>query len=738
MFKARKTSVISLAAVTLVLSFLVPVHAAPLSEQSQEISQVTTVTNEPDALLKKASAQQLLGQHYKAIATLRKAMGYFKNIADNKNISIILSSLGYSYTQTGQFDRAHSTLDKCIKITCNSYPGIMASAYNNLGLLYEVQASHDKAVHAFEEALRFTVQDIARIKISSNIVRIKAESKKYSIKHDDIENIVLQIDKLEPSATKANFYINIGTTANLLYQHSSQNEVFWKNLALNLMRKAHELGEKMDNKITSSYATGYQGQILYENGDLDKSIILTNKAIFYAQAAESPESLYLWQWQHAKLLNHLKNPDQAIISYRNAIDTLQSIRNDINLTVQARQKSFRTTAENIYFELADLLLQRASRKNDIALKQNDLKEARHRIEQLKTVELVNYFGNECVAELKERTVELDKIGNNTAIFYPVLLDNRLELLLTLPSGIHQITVPVSKDIVINETRLFREKLEKRTTRQYLHHAQKLYQLLIEPVYNKLNKNNIKTLVIVPDSALRTIPLGALHDGKEYLIEKFSISYTPSLYVTDARSLPRENMQILASGLTESVQGFPALPNVGAEIESINKIYNSKILKDRDFSESNIRTAITEKPFTIVHFATHGQFNSNPDETFLLTYDNKIKMNQLRSLMGISNYREKPVELLTLSACQTAAGDDKAALGLAGIAISAGARSALATLWFVNDEATSKLVSDFYTHLANPDISKADALRLAQIELIKERRYRHAAYWAPFLLIGNWL
>jgi CHAT domain-containing protein len=107
-------------------------------------------------------------------------------------------------------------------------------------------------------------------------------------------------------------------------------------------------------------------------------------------------------------------------------------------------------------------------------------------------------------------------------------------------------------------------------------------------------------------------------------------------------------------------------------------------------------------------------------------------------MSLSQYRDQSVELLTLSACQTAAGDDRAALGLAGVAVKAGARSAVATLWFINDQASSQLVTEFYRQLQNPEISKAQALQQAQLMLVNDRRYQHPGYWSPFLLIGNWL
>lgn len=141
----------------------------------------------------------------------------------------------------------------------------------------------------------------------------------------------------------------------------------------------------------------------------------------------------------------------------------------------------------------------------------------------------------------------------------------------------------------------------------------------------------------------------------------------------------------------------------------------------------------------MHIASHGQFDRNPNNTFLLTYDDKLTLDKLQSLLGFSQIRENSVELLTLSACQTAVGDERAALGLAGVAIKAGAKSALASLWFVNDESTSQLIVEFYRNLLNqPQWSRAKALQQAQQKLAATLAYQHPAYWAPFLLIGNWL
>jgi CHAT domain-containing protein len=161
--------------------------------------------------------------------------------------------------------------------------------------------------------------------------------------------------------------------------------------------------------------------------------------------------------------------------------------------------------------------------------------------------------------------------------------------------------------------------------------------------------------------------------------------------------------------------------------------------DEKFVIERFEDELSERPYGIVHIASHGEFSADVRESFLVAYDGKLSMDRLAGMVAATRFREdQPLELLTLSACQTAAGDERAALGLAGVAVRAGARSALATLWFVHDQASTDLVTEFYTQLENPGVSRAEALRRAQMKLLHAHHYRHPGYWSPFLLINSWL
>ena len=234
-------------------------------------------------------------------------------------------------------------------------------------------------------------------------------------------------------------------------------------------------------------------------------------------------------------------------------------------------------------------------------------------------------------------------------------------------------------------------------------------------------------------------MAALHDGQHYLVEKYNIAVSQGLQLLQPRSLIRKQLKVLLGGLTEARQGFSALPAVESELNQISSEMRSKVLLNQKFIKTTIEEQIYAEPFPIIHLATHAQFSSNADNTFLLTWDGRINVKDLdRLLRGRERENTNPIELLVLSACQTAVGDKRAALGLAGLAVRSGTRSTLATLWSVRDQSTAELMAQFYRELTQKEVNKAEALRQAQLTLLKKPKYEHPFYWAPFVLVGNWL
>jgi CHAT domain-containing protein len=278
-----------------------------------------------------------------------------------------------------------------------------------------------------------------------------------------------------------------------------------------------------------------------------------------------------------------------------------------------------------------------------------------------------------------------------------------------------------------------------TLQNFLEPSQQVYDWLIRPVEAELAATGIKTLVFVPDGAIRNIPLSALYDGKQYLIQKYSVAIAPGLQLVDPQPLKRQKLQVLAFGLTKARQDFPPLPNVQGELERIKAEVESEVVFNESFTNSNFKDAIKRYPFPVVHLATHGEFSSEATNTFVLTWDDRVTAQDFTNLLGIEQgNRTRPIELLVLSACQTAEGDERAALGLAGVAVRAGARSTLASLWFVSDEATSLLMTEFYRELSNTQETKAEVLRRAQAAVLQNEQFSHPYFWSAFILVGNWL
>ncbi|MGH7293155.1 MAG: CHAT domain-containing protein, partial [Myxococcota bacterium] len=336
-----------------------------------------------------------------------------------------------------------------------------------------------------------------------------------------------------------------------------------------------------------------------------EALALSRRALFAAQQANAPESLYRWHWQVGRILAAQGALAEAIPSYQQAVLVLSGIRFDMAHGYATGGGSFREAVGPVFYELVDLLLRTAPEPSDAPAHQARLREARETLERLKAAELRDYFRDECVDAMQAKVESLDAAARSALVIYPVVLPDRLELLLTFPSGMRRATVPVRAEVLTSEVRTFRALLEKRTTRQYLAHAQQLYDWLVRPFADQLEGLGVDTLVFVPDGPLRIIPMSALHDGEHFLIERYAVVTTPGLSLTDPRPLDRLNMRVFLSGLSESVQGFPPLAHVPAELDAIHTLYGGDVLLDEQFRAPRFEAELDQSEWSVVHVATHG-------------------------------------------------------------------------------------------------------------------------------------
>ena len=577
-------------------------------------------------------------------------------------------------------------------------------------------------------------------------------------------------------------------------------------------------------------------------GKLDQSLEKYQSSLVIFQSIDDRKGKALTFRELGFLFISKKQPELAIVFFKQSVNVWESIRQDLKKLSLADQKTYTKTVANTYRELADLLLQQdrileaqqvldllkvqelddylrnvrgnnqtvqgtalqAPEQNLIALG-NELADLQNRDRQGKlttpkdkdrlallvgqekdaTKQFQAFLQNPEVRKIVEQlrrnedneNVNLEQYNqlkkllaksSNAVLFYPFILDDRLELILTTPNAppIRR-TVKVTRDELNRTISNFRTAL-KTPSNDPRPLANKLYTWLIQPLEAELKQAGAQTIIYAPDGSLRYIPLAALHDGKQWLVEKYRINNitATSLFSLEPKTL--ESFRILLAAATQQqvikVGGksidFSALPAAGKEVEAIaTNLGTATKLIDTRFTKAAVETSMNSH--TIVHLATHGQLVVGTPEDSFIVFGNQeaATMSEIR-LWTLTN-----VALIVLSACETGIGeklgDGKEILGLGYQMQRAGARAAIASLWKVDDGGTQILMTAFYTALKQK-VSFVEALRQAQIALIyanqpagsrprgtieltrtdvsskTQGQLSHPYYWAPFILIGNGL
>lgn len=690
-----------------------------------------------ETFAKLSQAYQGLGQHRDALKAAEKALLLAKQNKDERQTAEALSHMGNALNTLGEKARAHQALEEGLRIARSlGEASLSAGILNDLGNLLASEEKNEEALRAYKESVAVAgdrAPTAAPALVNGATVCWRLEQ--YGEAESLLDRALPLLQGAEESCYKAHALITAGLLYSDLRSVLPGRETALGIQASTALTEALRVSQSIGDTRTLSYAYGSLGSLYEKEARLEEALKLSKGAVFYAQRSQAPESLYRWHWQSGRILRRLGRTEEAITAYRHALTHLQTIQQEMASCTGGPDPSFGKTAGALCSQYVDLLLGYAASAED---SQGYLMEAREALELVKVFELRDYFKDDCVDAARYVEKKLDVLSETALIIYPILLQDRLELLVRFPESLRRYTVGVSRERLTREVREFRGKIEKRTTGEFLPHSQQLYDWLIRPFEKDLAARNIDTLVFVPDGALRTIPMAALHDGERFLVQQYATAITPGLNLTDPRPLRRDQVKVLALGLTESVQDFPGLPYVSGELKAIHELFGGLSLLNQDFVAARVEEELRRQPFSIVHIASHGHFGKEVEDTFLLTFDARLTMDRLGDYVGLFRFREEPLDLLTLSACETAAGDDRAALGLAGIAIRAGARSALATLWHVSDPTSYRLVVEFYRRLQTSDVSRASALQAAQLALLRDPRYDHPCYWAPFLLINNWL
>ena len=516
-----------------------------------------------------------------------------------------------------------------------------------------------------------------------------------------------------------------------------QREIRPLSVALQFAQEAKRVAQQLSNKRALSYAIGTIGNLYTQFGQSSESKQYLEEALSLAQSVQAWDIAYQWQQQLGRLYQQSGNRELAIKAYEGAVNSLDQVRGNILSINPDIQFGFKEKVEPVYREYMRLLL---------AAPKPNLKQVIQVNERLQLAELENYL--QCVKLDLVSLSELKNVNSLPAVVHVINLGEQVEVIVQdSEQSLHRHSANAEL-VRRNAGNLLVNLQDKRfayTDEQLIRsYSQELYNLLIAPVKSYLPKAG--TLVFVLDSSFQGLPIALLHDGENYLLTQYSISVTLGSQLRQPLALQLGQLRALIAGISKKSPSFNApnaprdlapLPEVENEVADIkeNTISTVELLNEK-FTSDRFQQKIDTSVFPVIHITTHGQFSSDPEKTVILAWNQAINVRQLNRLLR-SNGNQDSIELLVLSACQTALGDERSALGIAGVAVQAGARSTVASLWLVDAKSTAILMGQFYKGL-KAGLSKAEALRQAQITLLSNPEYQHPFYWAPFILVGSWL
>lgn len=695
--------------------------------------------------------QGSLDSDLKAIEILQNSLNVAREIEKPVYVYSALNSLGNVYINLARDRYNRANLARSID-RGNNASKLEKEAIDRLEI----------ALKQFNNALKI-VQNLkndpnGEIKTLLNLITVYNDLGREKLAREKLESALIVWERLPNSRQKiyaAVTLANLLETREINLEHFSRNNkcirAEFRERAKELLKKAIEIGELLAATRAKSFAWGELGHIYECERNFELALKYTRKAIATSDTNfNARDSTYLWEWQIGRIFQKKGEKQAAREAYQRAVFILETIKKDILIASRDFQFNFQASINPIYRELIKLKLEQQSgqEQTQLSLKTETWQSVIDTSDALKLAELQNYLGEDCTVEIIEPSERKKLISKyKAAILNFIIFNDRSAVLLTLPNGKKQLYwLEIERKTLNAKVNEFRTGLERYRDLNYdPTPAIELYNLLIKPFAEQLRQTEVETLVIIPDGALRTIPIAALHDGKQFLIERYDIATTTGFKIEESRK--NLNFQVLALGVTEAAtidnRTFPPLANVQIEIDRIKTLFpNTEVLLNQNFRSDRVSDKLNQKPFNILHIATHGQFSYEANNTFLvLGNERKLNLKNLYDLLSATEGRYNSIELLVLSACETAVGGEGTAfLGLGGLAVQAGIKTAVATLWFVQDASTADLVGKFYENLLDNNFTRVGALSEAQRALIRGDyggEYTHPAYWAPFILIGNW-
>lgn len=697
----------------------------------------------PDDIASRAAALRRDGNFRLAIDLLEEERARTGESCSPK----VLGELGVAYFQSHRLPLAESRLLEAYAKTQNAIE--RAAIANDLGNLYASGGRTNQAIDYYRTAEESGNLETS-VTASLNAARLSPAEARLAA----LGAIQERVSDVQDSRERARFSINLGSQARSIGQQGTQ-------LAFENLERARVWATHARDPRVLAEALDELSQLYEDNGRGSDALRLATQAIAQLRSDDAPEMMIGLQWRRGRLLRAQGLNEPALAAYQAAVEQVEAIRQDIPIEYVDGRSSFRETLEPIYIGLADLLLRRAGGATGTE-RSLLFRRARDAVELIKQTELQDYLGDRCVVTSLS-VGDASRVASRTAVLYPIILADRLALLVETQAGIEAVYTNIDADVIRAKAASFANDVREAVP-GYLTQAQALYDLLLRPIEPMLAQQKIDTLVFVPDGALRMVPVGALHDGKQFLIERFAVAIAPGLTVMGSARPQQGIGKVLLAGLSEpgpvmgklslrareqlglnsptrgtrapNLSEELALPGVAEEIQALKAATHGDRLLNSEFTVERFRQQFDAGEYRTVHIASHAVFSPRAEGSFILAYDDVLTMDQLQALLRGKTVEENPISLLSLSACQTAEGDDRVPLGIAGAALKAHAGSALGSLWPVDDAATKTLMVGFYESMGKGGITKARALQQAQLALLANKSTGHPFFWAPFILVGS--
>lgn len=686
-----------------------------------------------------------LGQYAEALKVYQQALAIHREIRDKAGEGSTLNNIGLAYNLLGQYAEALAVYQQALAIRRDiGDKAGEASTLNNIALIYDFQKRHRQALVVFGQALaiRREIGDKAGEGTSlNNIGGVHKKLSEYSQALESYQQALGIFQEIGNRPGERSALSNIGSL--LEQQHQTELAIIFYKQSVNvteaIRRDLQALSSKQQQSYTTTVADTYRrlaDLLLKQNRILEAQQVLDLLKI-----QELDDYLRNVRGKNDRSLGIELRPQEQRILENYTVRQDEAIKLGKELAQLRRiPPTDRTPAQTQRIAELEQIQQQMRQKF------NDFIRSPEIVALVQQLNRTTGSQNLDLPNLNRLQRQLQQVKQNAVVLYPLILEDRLELVLVTPySPPIRRTVPVKRENLNQAIVEFRRAITNQvgSADRVNKPAQQLYNLLIKPIENDLIQTNAQTIVYAPDGQLRYIPLGALYDGKQWLVQRFSINNITAASLIDLnpqhRSVfPRVLAAAFSEGSLEFQVGkqrfaFAGLRFAGREVENIAALIpNTRKLLNRAFSREATVPQLND--YTIVHFATHANFvPGQPDESFIL-FGNGDRA----TLRDIETWNLTQVDLVVLSACETGVGgilgNGEEILGLGYQMQLAGALATIASLWVVDDEGTEVLMNAFYKALRQGN-TKAEALRQAQITLLNSE-YNAPYYWAPFILIGN--